>query len=71
MPDTHGYVTYSTYLITLSEASHSRALAANPQIQTDAEVSTNYGTAGQMAAAARSVNADGSPWRPRNGARPA
>jgi hypothetical protein len=37
----------------------------------DAEVSTNYGTAGQMAAAARSVNADGSPWRPRNGARPA
>jgi hypothetical protein len=46
-------------LITLSEASHSRALATNPQIQMDAEVSTDYGTADQMAAAARSANADG------------
>jgi hypothetical protein len=40
-------------------ATHSQALAANPQIQMDAEVSTNYGTADQMAAAAQSVNADG------------
>jgi hypothetical protein len=40
-------------------ATHSQALAANPQIQMDAEVSTNYGTAGQMAAAAQSVSADG------------
>jgi hypothetical protein len=45
-------------LIILSEASHSRALAANPQIQMDAEVSTDYGTADHMAAA-RSANADG------------
>lgn len=43
----------------LFNTTHSQALAANPQIQFDAEVSTNYGTADQMAAAARSVNADG------------
>jgi hypothetical protein len=36
-----------------------QALAASPQIVVDAELSTNYGTAGQMAAAAKSVNADG------------
>jgi hypothetical protein len=38
---------------------HNQALAANPRIQFDAEVSTNYGTVDQMAAAARSVSADG------------
>lgn len=37
----------------------SQALAANPQVQVDAELSTNYGTAGQMAAAAQSVSAAG------------
>ena len=41
--------------------SHARqqALAANPQVIVDSELSTNYGTASQMAAAAKSVNADG------------
>jgi hypothetical protein len=43
----------------LFNTTHHQALAANPRIQFDAEVSTNYGTAGQMAAAARSVSADG------------
>jgi hypothetical protein len=37
----------------------SLAQAANPQIITDAEVSTTCGTAGQMATAARSAHADG------------
>jgi hypothetical protein len=37
----------------------SQALATNPQVVVDAEVSTTYGTADQMAAAAQSVNADG------------
>jgi hypothetical protein len=36
-----------------------QALAANPQVIVDSELSTNYGRAGQMAAAAKSVNADG------------
>jgi len=36
-----------------------QALAANPQVIADSELSTNYGRAGQMAAAAKSVNADG------------
>jgi hypothetical protein len=36
-----------------------QAQAANPQIVTDTEVSTNYGTAAQMVAAAQSVTADG------------
>jgi hypothetical protein len=36
-----------------------QALAANPQIVVDTELSTNYGTASQMAAAAKSVSADG------------
>jgi len=44
------------YLYTTSRA---QAQAANPQIITDAEVSTTYGTAGQMAAAAKSAHADG------------
>lgn len=43
----------------LYNTARSQALAANPQVQVDAEVSTNYGTPDQMAAAARSVNADG------------
>ena len=37
----------------------SQALAANPQVQADAEISTNYGTPDQMATAAQSVGADG------------
>jgi hypothetical protein len=36
-----------------------QARAANPQVTVDSELSTNYGTASQMAAAARSVSADG------------
>lgn len=43
----------------LYNTTRNQALAANPQAQVDAELSTNYGTADQMAAAARSVNADG------------
>jgi hypothetical protein len=44
------------YLYTNSRA---EAQAANPQIITDPEVSTTYGTASQMATAAKSANADG------------
>jgi hypothetical protein len=36
-----------------------QAKAASPSVVVDAEVSTNYGTPAQMAAAARSVSADG------------
>lgn len=36
-----------------------QALAANPKVAVDSEVSTNYGSASGMAAAAQSVNADG------------
>ncbi len=36
-----------------------QALAANPQAVVDSELSTNYGTAQQMATAAKSINADG------------
>jgi hypothetical protein len=36
-----------------------QALIANPLITMDSEVSTNFGTAAQMTAAAQSVNADG------------
>lgn len=43
----------------LFNTAQSQAQAANPQVQVDAEVSTNYGTAGQMAAAAQSVSANG------------
>ena len=43
----------------LYSAARSQAQAANPQIVVDAEVSTSYGTAGQMAAAAKSAGADG------------
>ena len=43
----------------LFNTTRNQALAANPQVQVDAEVSTNYGTADQMAAAAQSVSADG------------
>jgi hypothetical protein len=43
----------------LYNTTRGQALAANPRVVVDAEVSTNYGTAGQMAAAAQSVNADG------------
>jgi hypothetical protein len=43
----------------LYNTTRSQALAANPQAQVDAELSTNYGTPGQMAAAAQSVSADG------------
>jgi len=35
------------------------AQAANPAVTTDAEVSTGYGTAGQMATAAKSAHAGG------------
>jgi hypothetical protein len=44
------------YLYTSSRAA---AQAANPQVITDAEVSTTYGTATQIATAAQSANADG------------
>jgi hypothetical protein len=43
----------------LYNASRSQAQAANPQVITDAEVSTTYGTASQMATAAKSAHADG------------
>ena len=43
----------------LYNTARGQALAANPQVQVDAEVSTNYGTPDQMATAARSVGADG------------
>jgi len=43
----------------LYNTTRNQALAANPQIQVDAELSTNYGTADQMATAAQSVSADG------------
>jgi hypothetical protein len=36
-----------------------QALAANPQVAVDSEVSTNYGTASQMVTAAESIPADG------------
>jgi hypothetical protein len=44
------------YLYTSARA---QAQAANPQITTDAEVSTTYGTASQIATAAKSAAADG------------
>ena len=43
----------------LYSSSRAEAQAANPQVITDAEISTTYGTASQMATAARSANADG------------
>jgi len=43
----------------LYTTSRTQAQAANPQIRTDAEVSTTYGTAGQMATAAKSAHPDG------------
>jgi hypothetical protein len=43
----------------LYNASRTQAQTANPQILTDAEVSTSYGTAGQMATAAKSAHPDG------------
>jgi hypothetical protein len=43
----------------LFASAHHQALAANPQVTVDAELSTNYGTASQMATAAKSVSADG------------
>jgi hypothetical protein len=44
----------------LFSQARAQALAVNPSVQVDAEVSTNYGTASQMAAAATSVpNASG------------
>jgi hypothetical protein len=43
----------------LYNTAHAQAQAANPQIQVDPELSTNYGTPGQMAAAAKSVTATG------------
>jgi hypothetical protein len=43
----------------LFAAARTQALAASPQVIVDSELSTNYGTASQMAAAAKSVNADG------------
>jgi hypothetical protein len=43
----------------LFSSARRQALAANPQAIVDSELSTNYGTARQMAAAARSVDADG------------
>ena len=39
----------------LFSQARAQALAASPSVQVDAEVSTNYGTADQMAAAAKSV----------------
>lgn len=44
---------------TLYTNSRAQAQAANPQIITDAEVSTTYGTASQIATAAKSAHADG------------
>jgi hypothetical protein len=43
----------------LYNTSRAEARAANPQVVTDAEVSTTYGTASQMATAAKSAHADG------------
>ena len=43
----------------LYNSSRAQAQAANPQIITDPEVSTSYGTATQMATAAKSAHADG------------
>ncbi len=43
----------------LYTASRTEAQAANPQIITDPEVSTTYGTASQMATAAKSAHPDG------------
>src|SRR6266566_403538 len=43
----------------LYTTARTQAQAANPAITTDAEVSTTYGTATQMATAAKSANADG------------
>jgi pyruvate/2-oxoglutarate dehydrogenase complex dihydrolipoamide acyltransferase (E2) component len=43
----------------LYNTARAQAQAANPQIVTDTEVSTNYGTSAQMVAAAQSVTADG------------
>jgi hypothetical protein len=43
----------------LYASTRAEAQAANPQIITDVEVSTTYGSAGQMAAAAKSAHADG------------
>jgi hypothetical protein len=43
----------------LFNSAKQQARAANPHVVVDAEISTNYGTANQMAAAARSVAADG------------
>lgn len=43
----------------LYSASRAEAQAANPQVVTDAEVSTTYGTASQIATAAKSASPDG------------
>ncbi len=43
----------------LFSQAQAQALAANPLIAVDSEVTTNFGTAEQMIAAAQSVNADG------------
>jgi hypothetical protein len=43
----------------LFSQARAQALIANPLITMDSEVSTNFGTAAQMTAAAQSVNADG------------
>jgi len=43
----------------LFTSARTEALAANPHVQVDAEVSTNYGTPAQMTAAAQSVSANG------------
>jgi hypothetical protein len=43
----------------LYSSARSQAQAVNPQIVVDAEVSTTYGTAAQMATAAKSAGADG------------
>jgi hypothetical protein len=43
----------------LFSQARAQALASNPLITVDSEVTTNFGTADQMTAAAQSVNADG------------
>jgi len=43
----------------LYNQSKSQAIAVNSAVQVDAEVSTNYGDASDMAAAAKSVTASG------------
>jgi hypothetical protein len=43
----------------LYSSSRAEAQAANPQVVTDAEVSSTYGTASQIATAAKSAHADG------------